>query len=118
MRWVLVAALVPGMAMADGWQRLTGDQITAALTGRVVLHGGGQRQGFAADGGTVYDDSRGHWRVEGDQYCSQWPPSERWACYGVELNGPELNGPELNVPDIRFVAKDGSMTVGRFDDVE
>jgi hypothetical protein len=30
--------------------------------------------------------SQGFWRLEGDKYCSQWPPSEHWSCYDVYGN--------------------------------
>jgi hypothetical protein len=27
--------------------------------------------------------STGFWKLEGDKYCSQWPPSEHWSCFDV-----------------------------------
>jgi hypothetical protein len=107
MRWILLAALLPGVALADNWKALTGPEIAAALTARVVQYDGGHQQEFMADGRTLYDESWGSWRVEGDQYCSQWPPSDRWNCYGVAINGP----------DLQFIAKDGSVTDGRYADM-
>jgi hypothetical protein len=107
MRWLVIAALLPGVALADDWKTLTGPEITEALTARVVTYAGDHRQDFMADGTTLYDDSRGAWRVEGDQYCSQWPPSDRWDCYWVSLNGLE----------VYFIAKDGTITEGRYADL-
>jgi hypothetical protein len=107
MRWVLLAAMLPGMAAAEEWQALKGPEITTALTARVLTYVGDHRQDFMADGRTLYDDSWGSWRVEGDQYCSQWPPSDRWECYAVSVSGL----------DVRFVAKDGSVTEGRYGDL-
>ncbi len=107
MRWILLAAVMPGLAMADGWQVLTGPEIAAALSARVVTYDSDHRQEFMADGRTLYDDSRGYWRVEGDRYCSQWPPSDRWSCYSVSVNGV----------DVRFVADDLSVTTGRYADL-
>jgi len=26
------------------------------------------------------------WQVRGDQYCSQWPPSESWSCYDLAID--------------------------------
>jgi hypothetical protein len=98
-------------AMADDWAALTGDQIKTALTARVLVYADGARQQFNADGTTPYESpeiSHGQWRVTGDQYCSQWPPSDRWSCYDVAQNGF----------DIRFVAGDGSAVVGRYADLQ
>ncbi len=44
------------------------------------------RQRFYESGRTLYNDGRdswGYWRVDGDRYCSQWPPSESWTCYDM-----------------------------------
>jgi hypothetical protein len=97
-------------ALAGGWSPLTGDQIAAALTARVLVYADGARQQFDADGTTLYESpevSHGQWRVAGDQYCSQWPPSDRWSCYDVEGQGV----------DIRFIAGDGSVSTGRYADL-
>jgi hypothetical protein len=47
------------------------------------------RQQFSRNGETIYIDASGaktigEWMVRGDTYCSQWPPSDRWTCYGIE----------------------------------
>ncbi|MFM2389920.1 MAG: hypothetical protein RLZZ437_1475 [Pseudomonadota bacterium] len=107
MRWILMAVMMPCAAFAEDWTWLTGPEITTALTGRVVLYDGDHRQEFMADGRTLYDDRWGYWRVEGDRYCSQWPPSDRWTCYDVAQNGLE----------VRFQADDGSTVTGRYADV-
>ena len=88
---VLALQLLPAAAVAE--TPLTGAEIAALLPGVVAL-GEGTRQTFLADGGTLYTDARGpsagRWRVEGDRYCSQWPPAESWACYGVLRDGDRL----------------------------
>lgn len=108
-----VCLAVAGPVLAgEGWTVLTGADIGAALTARHLAYEGGATQQFNADGSTDYDSgsvSHGRWRVEGDLYCSVWPPSDRWACYGVERSADGL--------DLRFVAGDGSVTVGRYDDL-
>jgi hypothetical protein len=104
---VLILTVWPAMAFGDDWKALTGSDIATALSARELVYTDGTRQNFAADGATFYGDTTGAWRVEGDQYCSIWPPSDRWACYGVEVNGL----------DVRFVAADGSATQGRYDDL-
>jgi hypothetical protein len=57
--------------------------LTSVENGRVI------EQVFQKGGATFTVDiesqaqSRGFWRIEGDKYCSQWPPSEHWSCYDV-----------------------------------
>lgn len=106
--WALV--LLAGPGAAGDWQVLRGEAVRNALAARVLGYAGGETQTFFADGRTLYDASSpswGRWRVDGDLYCSQWPPADRWDCYGVERNGL----------DIRFVAVGGSVTVGRYVDL-
>lgn len=106
-----VLILLAGPAMAGDWEVLRGDEVRAALAARVLAYPDGATQDFFQDGKTLYESdgtpSWGRWRVEGDQYCSQWPPSDSWACYGVERNGI----------DIRFTSPGGSVTVGRYVDL-
>jgi hypothetical protein len=74
-------------------KRLLGAEISAALNGRAVESTGtpSWRQTFEADGSTLYTSDRGadqgRWQVRGDQYCSQWPPSESWSCYDLAVDG-------------------------------
>lgn len=106
-RLIAVAALLgPTAALAD-WKPLTGAEITAALTDRKLRYEDGATQEFMAGGRTVYvsdGPSEGRWAVRGDEYCSVWPPSDRWDCYVMEGDGASL----------RFVAKDGSLTAGTY----
>jgi|SRR5690349_8918283 hypothetical protein len=73
-------------------KQLTGAEISAALNGRAVEGTGtlAWRQTFEADGSTIYRSDRGtergRWQVRGDQYCSQWPPSESWSCYDLAID--------------------------------
>ena len=69
---------------------LTGPEITTLLSGNTALgktDRGGWKQYFEPGGGTAYaggtDVSRGAWAVQGDKFCSQWPPNEAWVCYDV-----------------------------------
>ena len=105
----------PGVVMAGDWQVLDGAAISRALSARVLQYAGGARQDFKADGRTLYESgggssgggpSWGSWRVEGDRYCSVWPPSDRWACFEVAARGLE----------IRF-REDGADTIGRYVDL-
>ena len=105
--FIWIAAVVPGLAAADGFVPMDGAGITAALTGRELVYEDGATQTFGASGATTYDAGRpswGRWAVRGDRYCSQWPPSDGWACYDMERNGDVL----------RFIADDGSITSGSY----
>jgi hypothetical protein len=109
---LLILLMAASPAFADDWQVLSGDEITAALTDRMLRYEGGETQQFDANGTTRYESpevSNGQWRVTGDQYCSQWPPSDRWACYDVQGEAAGL--------DIRFIAGDGSISTGRYADL-
>jgi hypothetical protein len=99
-------ALTP--ALAEGWERLDGPGITAALAARVLGYPDGTLQDFFADGRTLYGESYGRWEVREDRYCSLWPPSDRWACFDVDRQRL----------DIRFTAGDGTVTIGRYVDLQ
>ena len=80
-----------------GERKFTGAEIKAELTGHVFISetdGRKTEQDFMASGSTMYTDggnvSQGLWEVRGDQYCSQWPPHEAWACYDVTVDGQTL----------------------------
>lgn len=98
---LILALLVPSFAAAE-WVKMSGAEIAEALTGRALVYldkeDPRQRvdtfQDFRASGATLYTfkgrESWGYWRVEGDQYCSQWPPNDLWACYGMAQAGDSL----------------------------
>jgi len=99
--------MLPFAAWAD---TVKGPEIATALTARVVQYEDGATQNFFADGRTLYENggsSWGRWRVEGDHYCSQWPPSAHWACYSLRVEGLTLE----------FQAADGSLTLGKYVDL-
>ena len=114
LRAALAVLLMSSPAVAEEWQPLTGDQIKTALSARVLAYDGGKTQNFFADGRTLYEgdgsSQSGQWRIEGDRYCSVWPPSDRWSCYGVEREAGGL--------DLRFVTEGGSVTQGRYIDLQ
>lgn len=91
MKQLIAAGLIVigmGAGARAGEVRLDGAQIRALLPD-IIAHGAASRQVFSASGATTYTnhgrDSFGMWRVQGDQYCSQWPPSGNWVCYDVLL---------------------------------
>ena len=112
-RAALCLMLLACPAIAEDWQPLTGPAITDALSARVLTYTGGQTQNFFADGRTLYEGERaqwGQWRVEGDRYCSVWPPSDRWSCHRVERQAGGF--------DLRFVSDGGTVTQGRYVDLQ
>ena len=89
MRYLAVLFLVvSASAAASAERQLTGDEIGALLP-TIAATTETTRQTFASDGNTDFiDTSRtrtGRWRVQGDFYCSMWPPSDAWRCYAVHL---------------------------------
>lgn len=89
MRYLIVLILMfCGTAAASEERRLSGDEI-AALLPAITATTESTRQDFATDGGTEFKDavrtSNGRWRVQGDFYCSTWPPSNAWRCYEVHV---------------------------------
>ena len=107
---LLVAALtVPSVALAEE-ARLDHNTILATLTG-ATIEGPDWSQTFEKGGATEYvsqgKTSQGRWDVQGDQYCSMWPPSDQWSCYAVA--SAVANG----VTTISWIAADGSRESGR-----
>ncbi|QUJ77958.1 hypothetical protein KDD17_04655 [Sulfitobacter albidus] len=110
MRWIgIVLALAGGVqAQAEEWRAMDGAQIVQTLTGATVEYATAW-QDFRASGRTLYNagrDSWGYWAVRGDLYCSQWPPSDLWACYGMQRLDDRL----------RFIGAEGDVTEGRLRD--
>ncbi|WP_299149513.1 hypothetical protein [uncultured Tateyamaria sp.] len=92
-RFALIALIALPFPAAADWTVLSGEEIRTALTGRTLEYKNA-RQDFRASGKTLYvtngRDSWGNWRIEDDQYCSQWPPSDLWACYAMDRQGDVL----------------------------
>lgn len=107
----MAGALLPAVAGAEAWRALDGSAIKQALEGRELSYGNAS-QNFEFGGLTVYfadAPSSGEWRVDGNLYCSRWPPAEQWDCYGVEAKDGA----------VRFTGPDGTVTAGTYlDDPE
>lgn len=101
---LLALLLSPCLAIADEWRLLDNAAITDALTEKGIIYKnqGNSTQTFYKNGETGYVEGRpslGYWRVENNQYCSQWPPSSTWTCYDVYLH--------TNGAIVRFRGTDG-----------
>lgn len=110
-----VLCLVLGVSLAGVAQsgaaerKLSGVEIKAALSGKTVSgkhEGKVWTQSFNKNGATTYTSdsgpSPGRWRVDGDRYCSQWPPASRWDCY--DMSGDS----EANPPTVTWIYPDGT----------
>jgi hypothetical protein len=88
---VAVLSLCSVPALADA--KMNGLEITAFLSDVKLsardAEGRLSEQVFRKSGATftvdltTHQQSQGSWKVEGDQYCSVWPPSSYWTCYDV-----------------------------------
>ncbi|NVO55665.1 hypothetical protein HW561_07675 [Rhodobacteraceae bacterium B1Z28] len=106
-RFALILALWPGFLAADEFRQLSGGEILSALIGKKLGYGNGAWQTFDEVMLTQYfsgGPSAGRWAVREERYCSQWPPSDLWACYDFFQNGET----------IRFVGDGGDFTDGTY----
>ena len=110
LRIFLSIPLLPWPAFAQD-HKLTGAEIKTVLADH-TLQGtpeGGKtwQQIFTKGGATFYSvgtaQSQGVWEVRGDQYCSQWPPNESWACYDMTKNGDMFS----------FISSSGQRSTGK-----
>lgn len=84
-RFALALVAFAGAAEAQS-VKLQAHEIAALLTGNTAVGewaGAPYRQFFGADGVTIYAQqgarsARGEWRVEGEEYQSQWPGDANW----------------------------------------
>ena len=86
---LITCLLLPHLALAAEVS-LSGTEISALLSDGVLYgddNGQPADQIFQKNGVTYYNvgsgQSQGKWKVEGNQFCSQWPPNENWSCYDV-----------------------------------
>lgn len=108
-RFALIALLLaPFSAHAEGvWTTMSGEEITVALTDKKLRYKDAS-QVFRASGKTLYTqggrESWGEWRVDDNQYCSQWPPQGLWACYHMDRSGDK----------VRFIGTGDDIIVGTY----
>ena len=105
----VVLCAIPLAVLADEWRILSGPEILQALTDKTVYYDNGT-QFFFASGKTLYQvgpPSWGEWRVQGDKYCSVWPPNNIWTCYGFQVSA---DGERLQFIDSGGFASDGRFT--------
>ena len=108
MRLWAVLCVLAGPAIAQGWEPVFEDQVIFdTLADRSLVYDAYTFQRFGAAGDTQFVTERasdGRWAARGGQYCSQWPPSDRWDCYDIQLRKDQ----------VKFIASDRSESVGTF----
>ena len=109
MKWALgLAFTLIFSCTAEAGDALSGQGIAALLTDATLYgtdHGQPVEQVFLKSGATFYSipngQSQGSWKIEGDQYCSAWPPNPSFVCYDVINDGASVT----------FVSAGGKRTV-------
>lgn len=86
------ACLTTGSWAGSAEQPLDGGAIKQLLSGKTAYLDNGAVQTFSADGRTLYFHEprpleRGSWKVDGDEYCSEW--GGRWSCYRMTGDGAD-----------------------------
>ncbi len=107
-RLIFALCFAASPVFAQIWTPMTGPQIEAALTDQTLDYSDAS-QTFNAGGKTLYNagrDSWGLWRVQGNQYCSEWVPGAGWTCYDMAQ--------DLAHDRVKFIAHGGAETIGVF----
>lgn len=92
MRALIILMLLTTSAIGEP-AKLSGEAITTLLTDKTLyakINGKDASQLFMKNGATFYSvggaQTQGEWKIEGDKYCSVWPPNPTWVCYDVLLD--------------------------------
>ena len=97
--YLFAALLVGTAAVADEAYSPSRQQLTELLSGNSIegiWAGRPFLQYFDPAGTTRYreqggEETEGRWRVNDEgEYCSLWPPSDRWVCYRVTVIGNSI----------------------------
>ena len=103
MKKILLANLFIICTAQAAETKLSGAGMQTILSDK-VLYGSDAEQIFQKSGVTFYsaggNQSQGNWKIDGEKYCSQWPPNQAWACYDITKDGNKIT----------FISKDGSRT--------
>lgn len=108
LRTVFSVCLIGAPCAAENWSDMLGDEIRAMLNDRSLKYEFAFQE-FKSSGKTNYvadRESWGNWRVQGNQYCSQWPPNSDWACYSMQKNDKGTK--------VRFIGSGDDITTGTF----
>ena len=101
MQKILLASLLFVSTAQAAEVKLNGAEIQTTINDK-ILYARDAEQIFQKSGVAFYsaggNQSQGNWKIEGDKYCSQWPPNQAWACYDIMRDGNMIT----------FVSKDGN----------
>ena len=107
---VTLMAGLSGPLWAGEWPTLSGDEITELLNDTRLQYDGAWQE-FYTSGKTLYNagrDSWGYWRVQGNLYCSEWPPNAGWDCYAMTRKGDV----------VRFIDERGNVSEGVLEELQ
>ena len=103
MKKILLASLLMICNAHAAEKKLSGAEMQSVLSDK-ILYAKGNEQIFQKSGVTFYasggNQSQGNWKIDGEKYCSQWPPNQAWACYGMTQDDNKIT----------FISKDGDRT--------
>ena len=92
-----IACLLPLATAAQAERLLTGSEVLLLLSDATLTSNKDDKkiaQIFQKGGMTLYIEngaqSQGLWKIEGDKYCSQWPPNENWSCFAMTRDGSTI----------------------------
>ena len=100
----LFVTALGSVGSAGEWPTLNGTQIETLLNDARLNYDGAWQE-FYKSGKTLYNagrDSWGNWRVQGNLYCSEWPPNAGWDCYAMTQRGDV----------VRFIDERGNVSEG------
>ena len=93
----VVFSLLSLASLAKAERLLTGSEVLLLLSDATLIsnkEGKNIKQIFQKGGMTLYIEngaqSQGLWKIDGDKYCSQWPPSEIWSCFAMTRDGSTI----------------------------
>jgi hypothetical protein len=103
MKKILLASILMICTAQSAETKLSGAEMQTILNDK-ILYGKDTEQIFQKFGVTFYsaggNQSQGNWKIDGEKYCSQWPPNQAWACYDIMQDGNKIT----------FISKDGDRT--------
>ncbi|MEM0976686.1 MAG: hypothetical protein AAGJ34_04040 [Pseudomonadota bacterium] len=106
----LFAIVCATSVQAGEWRMLSGPEIEALLDDTRLEYDGAWQE-FYKSGKTLYNagrDSWGNWRVQGNLYCSEWPPNAGWDCYAMTKRREV----------VRFIDTKGNVSEGTLADLK
>ena len=103
MKRILLASLLMVCSANAAETKLNSAEMQTILSDK-ILYAKNIEQIFQKSGVTFYssggNQSQGSWKIDTNQFCSQWPPNQFWACYDMTQDGNKIT----------FISKIGNRT--------